>query len=146
LGGIWSDKAGRKKVLSIGNAICLVGALLLFPLIGGGGTLPLLLGVIVLQAGIGLAYGPLGAYLPELFATRYRYTGAGLAYNFGTVLGGALTPIIASHLIERYGAYSVGIYTAALCAISLVCLALSKETRGVAQSAQAAKATSLTSA
>jgi len=147
LGGIWSDHAGRKKVLSIGNAVCLVGALLLFPLIGGGGALPLLLGVVILQAGIGLAYGPLGAYLPELFATRFRYTGAGLAYNFGTVLGGALTPIIASHLIERYGAYSVGIYTAALCAISLVCLALSQETRGSnSRARQSAKASSLTSA
>jgi len=147
LGGIWSDKVGRKKVLSIGNAICLVGALLLFPFIGGGGALPLLLGVVVLQAGIGLAYGPLGAYLPELFAMRFRYTGAGLAYNLGTVLGGALTPIIASHLIERYGAYSVGIYTAALCAISLVCLALSQETRAANTPAnQSAKTTSLTSA
>ena len=147
LGAMWSDKAGRKKVLCIGNAVCLVAALLLFPVIGAGGSMALLLGVVILQAGIGLAYGPLGAYLPELFATRFRYTGAGLAYNLGTVLGGALTPIIASQLIEWYGPFAVGIYTAALCAISLIALAFSEETR--ATSAQASKsrdAASLTSA
>jgi metabolite-proton symporter len=128
VGAMWSDRVGRRKVLAIGNGLCLVATLLLFPLLGLGGTAAFLLGVVVLQAGIGLAYGPLGAYLPELFSARYRYTGAGLAYNFGTVLGGALTPIIASQLIERYGPYSVGLYTAALCAISLWALALSKET------------------
>ena len=128
VGAIWSDRVGRRKVLAIGNGLCFVATLFLFPLLGLGGTAVFLLGVVVLQAGIGLAYGPLGAYLPELFSARYRYTGAGLAYNLGTVLGGALTPIIASQLIERYGPYSVGLYTAALCAISLCALALSKET------------------
>ena len=94
-----------------------------------------LLGVVLLQGAIGIAYGPLGAYLPELFAARYRYTGAGLSYNIATVIGGALTPIIASQLIQRFGTLSVGIYTAALCIVSLVALALSKETR-VTASAQ----------
>jgi metabolite-proton symporter len=147
LGAIWSDRSGRKKVLSIGNAVCLVAALLLFPLANTGGTFALLLGVIVLQAGIGLAYGPLGAYLPELFATRFRYTGAGLAYNLGTVLGGALTPIFAAYLVEWYGAYAVGIYTATLCAISLVAIAYSKETRPTDARAEGhTRASSLTSA
>jgi len=134
LGAIWSDKVGRKKVLSIGNAVCLVTALCLFPAIAAGGSAALLVGVVILQAGIGLAYGPLGAYLPELFAVRYRYTGAGLAYNLATVLGGALTPIIASQLIERFGSYSVGFYTAVLCAVSLVALVVSKETHAHARS------------
>ena len=146
LGAAWSDRAGRKKVLSIGNAVCLVAALLLFPMIEAGGWSAMLLGVVALQAGIGLAYGPLGAYLPELFATRFRYTGAGLAYNLGTVLGGALTPIIASQLIESFGPHAVGIYTAALCGVSLVALWLSKETRETATTlSSASDATSLTS-
>lgn len=128
LGAIWSDKIGRKRVLVIGNGLCLVAALGLFPLIQGGSAFALLAGVIVLQAAIGLAYGPLGAYLPELFAPRFRYTGAGLSYNIATVLGGAITPIVASQLIGRFGPFSIGIYMAALCAISLVSLLFSKET------------------
>lgn len=129
LGAVWSDKIGRKRVLIIGNSLCLMAALGLFPLIQGGGTVALLAGVIVLQAAIGLAYGPLGAYLPELFAPRFRYTGAGLSYNIATVLGGAITPIVATQLLERFGPLSIGIYMAALCGISLLALLLSKETR-----------------
>lgn len=128
LGAIWSDKIGRRRVLVIGNSLCLVAALGLFPLIEGGAALPFFVGVVVLQAAIGLAYGPLGAYLPELFAPRFRYTGAGLAYNIATVLGGAITPIVASQLIARYGTFSIGIYMAALCAISLIALLFSRET------------------
>ncbi len=29
---------------------------------------------------MGPTYGPMAAFLPELFATRYRYSGAALAY------------------------------------------------------------------
>lgn len=146
LGAAWSDRVGRKRVLCIGNAVCLAAALLLFPMIESGGALAMLLGVIALQAGIGLAYGPLGAYLPELFATRFRYTGAGLAYNLGTVLGGALTPIIAAQLIESFGPHAVGIYTAALCGVSLIALRLSEETREAATNpGNAPDATSFTS-
>jgi len=135
LSAMWSDKIGRKRVLMIGNALCLLATAALFPIINHGTAGALLLGVVLLQGAIGIAYGPLGAYLPELFAARYRYTGAGLSYNIATVIGGALTPIIASQLIQRFGTLSVGIYTAALCIVSLVALALSKETR-VTASAQ----------
>ncbi|MDX1887014.1 hypothetical protein [Mycolicibacterium sp. 120270] len=38
----------------------------------------------------GASYGPLGAFIPELFATRYRYSGAGLALNLAGLAGGAL--------------------------------------------------------
>ncbi|MFZ6648594.1 MFS transporter [Undibacterium sp. TJN25] len=129
VGGLWSDKVGRKRVLLIGNAACLVFALLLFPLIDTREPAALVLGLVLLQGAIGLAYGPLGAYLPELFAAQYRYTGAGLAYNIATVVGGALTPIIASQLIIEFGSPAVGYYSAGLCVISLIALSLSKETR-----------------
>jgi metabolite-proton symporter len=129
IGGVWSDKIGRKRVLLIGNAACLVFALLLFPLIDTRQPAALVLGLVLLQGAIGLAYGPLGAYLPELFAAQYRYTGAGLAYNIATVIGGALTPIIASQLIVEFGSSAVGYYNAGLCLISLTALCLSKETR-----------------
>lgn len=130
LSGIWSDRIGRKRALMIGNAACLVAALALFPIISVGSAGALLVGVVLLQGGIGLAYGPLGAYLPELFAEQFRYTGAGLSYNMATVFGGALTPIIASQLIERFGPLSVGFYIASLCVISLMALGFSRETHG----------------
>ena len=32
--------------------------------------------------------GPLGASLPELFPTEYRYTATGISYNIAGILGG----------------------------------------------------------
>ena len=35
------------------------------------------------------SYGPMAAFVPEIFATRYRYSGAGLALNLAGLIGGA---------------------------------------------------------
>ena len=51
----------------------------------------------------GVAYGPAGAMLPELFQARYRYTGAGLGYNLAGIFGGAIPPLIAAPLDRRTG-------------------------------------------
>lgn len=125
---VLSDRLGRKPVLLASNVLCLVAALLFFPIITAGHIAWYAAGVFLLQSGVGAAYGPLAAYLPELFATQYRYTGAGLAYNIATVLGASLTPIIATILISNYGVWAVTVYLAALCLITLACLAASRET------------------
>ncbi|WP_257226548.1 MFS transporter [Rhodococcus opacus] len=125
---VLSDRLGRKPVLLAANVLCLVAALLFFPIISAGHIASYAVGVFFLQAAVGAAYGPLAAYLPELFATQYRYTGAGLAYNIATVLGASLTPIIATILISNYGVWTVTVYLAAICLITLACLAASGET------------------
>ena len=64
-----------------------------------------------------------------MFATRYRYTGAGLGYNFAGVLGGAIPPMIAAPLAASYGGIAIGIMLAAIGLVSLVCTAALVETR-----------------
>lgn len=125
---VLSDKFGRKKVLLTGNILCLVTAPMLFPILSTGSLAWYALAVCVLQAAVGAAYGPLAAYLPELFATEYRYTGAGLAYSFATVLGAALTPMIAAVLIDNLGEWAVTTYLVAICLAALVCVSTSRET------------------
>ena len=61
------------------------------------------------------------SFVPELFATRYRYTGAGLALNLAGILGGAVPPLIASPLLTRYGGWAIGLMMAILVLISLAC-------------------------
>lgn len=128
ISAVLSDRLGRKRVLLPANVLCLVAALLFFPVISTGDLGWYVAGVLFLQVGVGAAYGPLAAYLPELFLTQYRYTGAGLAYNIATVLGASLTPIVAAVLIAEHGAGAVTIYLVALCVITLACLAASRET------------------
>lgn len=39
----------------------------------------------------------------EQFRTAVRYTGMSLSFNIGTILGGGITPLIATSLIESTG-------------------------------------------
>ena len=79
-----------------------------------------------------MIYGPVGSYVPELFATRYRYTGAGVAYSLAGILGGSIPPVVAATLAASYGTGSIGIYLGAMGVISLVCVSLMSKNRAAA--------------
>jgi len=93
---------------------------------------PVLFGVaiVVTYAILGVLIGPLGSFIPETFATRYRYTGAGLAFNAGGIIGGAVPPMLAEALEASAGSWAVGLMMATLILVSLGCTALLPETLG----------------
>ncbi|WP_424636768.1 MFS transporter [Embleya sp. AB8] len=77
-------------------------------------------------------FSVVGAYLAELFEPRVRCTGASTAYNLGGVLGGALTPIVATELARGDGTpWGVAAYLAGAAALSVACFSALPETRGV---------------
>lgn len=47
-----------------------------------------------------MVYGPIAAFLVELFPTRIRYTSMSLPYHIGNGIFGGLTPLIATRLFE----------------------------------------------
>ena len=77
-------------------------------------------------------YGPLAAYLAELFATTTRYTGASVGYQVAGALGGGFAPAIAIILLGAAGGAPntlyVSLFMAAVCAASFVASYLSRET------------------
>ena len=64
--------------------------------------------------------GPLGAWLPTLYAVPVRYTGISLAFNLGGIIGGALAPFAAQMLADRGGAPYVGLFLTAAGAVTLL--------------------------
>jgi hypothetical protein len=83
--------------------------------------------------------GPTAAFFPELFATRYRYSGSALAMNAAGIAGGAV-PLIAGALRATYGGWAIGVMLATVALISLTCIYLLPETKGTAlRSIQGAK-------
>jgi len=128
LGGRLSDRYGRRRIILVTNVIAVVWSLLLFPLLDTGSALAFGLGLMGTLALYGLAYGPVGAFLPELFATRYRYTGAGTGYNLGGIIGGALPPLIAPVLAAAFGSIAIGGVIAVLALISIACTLALRET------------------
>jgi MFS family permease len=124
------DRVGRRRVILIGWAACLPWSFVVIPLIDTGKPLCYVVAIVGIQAAAGIAYGPMAAFLPELFATRYRYSGTALAINLAGVAGGAVPPLIAGTLQATYGSWAVGLMLATIAAISLVCTYLLPETNG----------------
>ena len=116
-----SDRLGRRRVGLYGNTLAIVSGLVLFPILSIGTIWAFAIAACLAMVCVGSTYGPIGALLPEVFATRYRYTGAGIAYNLAGVIGGAVTPLLATQLVSSAGGYYVGVYLSAVGLLSLLC-------------------------
>ena len=61
-----------------------------------------LIGLVLVQLVlVTMVYGPIAAFLVELFPTRIRYTSMSLPYHIGNGIFGGLTPFIATILFEN---------------------------------------------
>ncbi|WP_239149256.1 MFS transporter [Streptomyces sp. SID12501] len=127
------DRYGRRPLCLTG---CGAAALWMCPmvaLLSTGEPLLMFLGFLVAMIAFVTMFAVIAAYLPELYEPRIRCTGAAVGYNLGGVLGGALTPIVATALAEHGGRvpWGVGAYLSGIALFSLGCFALLPETRPV---------------
>src|SRR5262245_17586479 len=68
-----------------------------------------------------MVYGPIAAFLVELFPTRIRYTSMSLPYHFGNGWFGGLTPFIATYIVSVTGNIFAGlIYPIAVATMTLI--------------------------
>lgn len=131
--GPLADRFGRRKTLLVVTGAIVLFGLLFVPLLGGGST-PMVMFFLALGFTLmGLTFGPMGAFLPELFPTNVRYTGSAVAYNVSSILGAALAPIVAVWLwgLADGSPLLVGLYLSGAGLITFVALLLSKETKHV---------------
>ena len=85
--------------------------------------------LIVGMALTGMAYGPMGAVLPELFPTNVRYSGSGVSFNIASIMGAAVAPFIATWLATTYGVSWVGVYLFAAALLTFIAVLIMRETR-----------------
>lgn len=121
LSGIYSDRYSPRAVLMVGcvGTFLLAGPLMA-PLIESGSIGLTLLHLSIALLCMGLAYGPLGAWLPGLFPARVRYTGSSMAFNLGAILGGAIAPYAAQSMAQIGGLMPVGLYLSACGVLSFL--------------------------
>ena len=124
------DRIGRKPMIIAGFIVALPWSFAVMPLIDGGSRLTFVAAIGGTFLILGLPYGPIASFFPELFATRFRYTGSGLAYNLGGIVGGAIPPVIAGSLLAVYGQWAIGAMLALFALVSLLCTTGLTETRG----------------
>ncbi|MDI9897449.1 MFS transporter [Rhodococcus sp. IEGM 1381] len=99
-GGL-SDKVGRKKVITVGF---LGYAILVLPamIVMDQGSFALAVGaMVVLALPMPIVQSVTYPTYAEQFPTRVRYTGLSFAFNIGTIVGGGLTPYLATYLISK---------------------------------------------
>jgi MFS family permease len=100
LTGFLSDRFGRKPVFLIQVALTGVIAFPYFALLNTGNPELLFLGAVVLVAPTNFALtGAQAGYLPELFASAYRYSGVAMSRELTTAGLTSFTPIVGLGLV-----------------------------------------------
>jgi MFS family permease len=106
--GSLSDRIGRKPIIMAG---CALAALTFIPIFSAMRAITpdpsnpnsLALGALVFLLGIWvtMVYGPIAAFLTELFPGKVRYTSLSLPYHIGNGVFGGLTPLIVQAIVAR---------------------------------------------
>jgi MFS transporter, MHS family, shikimate and dehydroshikimate transport protein len=132
--GHLSDRVGRRALYFAGTIFTILFAFPLFWLIDTknvwviGATI-----AVALSFGHGTMFGLLSTYLPELFGTKVRYTGASLGFQVAAAIGGGLAPILATSLTSSMGGTAgVSVLLILLALITLTATFYSRETKDVA--------------
>ncbi|MEY4575800.1 MAG: hypothetical protein RL701_503 [Pseudomonadota bacterium] len=144
--GSLSDRIGRKPIMLAG---CALGGLTYVPIFMGlkhfsaDGHIsygPMLLLLVLQMVYVTMVYGPIAAFLVELFPTRIRYTSMSLPYHLGNGWFGGFLPLIATAVTasdwakNNFGAQAnlTGLlYPIGICLVTVVVGSIFvKETRG----------------
>jgi MHS family shikimate/dehydroshikimate transporter-like MFS transporter len=129
--GYLSDIVGRRALYFAGAIFTILFAFPLFWLIDTKNAFVIGATVAVaLSFGHGMMFGLLSTYLPELFATKVRYTGASLGFQVAAAIGGGLSPILATSLTSSFGGTAgVSLLLIMLASITLIATLCARETR-----------------
>lgn len=121
--GALSDRIGHTKVFALGAIFALVFAFPFFWLLD---TNNLIIATLAMSLLYGIGYGGMagaqGAFLSELFETRYRFSGLALARELNGALVAGPTPFIAAALVNLAGGkpWLVACYLMLCCSLTIV--------------------------
>lgn len=138
--GALSDRVGRKPVMLGGLIVSAIMLPLAFYSILGLGNpqnlaevhsialtemTKIILLIIALHICCAMVYGPLGAFILELFPTRIRFTSMGFTYNIGNgVLGGSTTFLTEFLKTIVVGSALISPFTGLIYPLSLILIAI----------------------
>ena len=77
--------------------------------------------ITIMMIYVTMVYGPIAAYLVELFPARIRYTSMSLPYHIGNGWFGGLLPLLATAIVATHGSIYAGLwYPIVIAAMTLV--------------------------
>jgi MHS family shikimate/dehydroshikimate transporter-like MFS transporter len=128
--GLLSDYVGRKPLYIAGTLLSMVAAFPLFTFVETKDPTTIAIAIaIIMSITHGLMFSPQASFVPELFGTKVRYSGASLGVQVSAAISGGFAPMIATGLLAYYGStHAISWYLIALGAITLIATLVSRET------------------
>lgn len=127
--GVLADRIGAAKVYVGGCLFILAMAFPLFMLLDTGSLFLATLGIsLCFFGGFGATSGAQGAFLSNLFPTRYRFSGLAMSRELNGVMVAGPTPLIAASLVSAAGGRPtyVALYLMACCALAIMAIVIVK--------------------
>ena len=125
-----SDRYGRQRIFLIGSVGAAVWSFPFFALLDTRRSLLVTAAICVAVTLWALMYGPLAAFIAELFPTHVGYSGVSLGFQLAGIFGGGLAPFIATALMREYQTpTAVAIYVAGALGLTTVAVLLSLNRR-----------------
>ena len=102
--GWLSDRVGRRSIMTAGFALAVVSYWPVFTWLGEFRDSPVILCILVwyMVILVTMVYGPIAAFLVELFPARIRYSSMSLPYHIGNGMFGGGVPFIATFLAGTF--------------------------------------------
>jgi hypothetical protein len=79
-----------------------------------------LLILFIMMIYVTMVYGPIAAFLVEMFTTRIRYTSMSLPYHIGNGWFGGMLPLLATALVAASGDIYYGLWYPIIVALATV--------------------------
>ncbi|MEO5316248.1 MFS transporter [Pseudarthrobacter sp. CC12] len=129
VGGRFADRYGRRQTYAVGAAICLVAAIIFFPLADTQNYALALFATSLACFGVQFGNAAQGALFGEAFPTQIRFMGSAMTLSFTNLVFGSFIPFFSAWLIGLAGGntLSVVIFWIMICILSIVLAMRSKD-------------------
>jgi MFS family permease len=132
--GHLADATGRRNAMRVGMIAIMIFAIPYLYILSLKPTLPLLIANEIVMYGLAsIQIAVVASLFAEQFSSRYRYSGVTISYNFGQLLAGIVTAVIAAAFLSAFHGPThawpyIGALMLVLNAIAFIALFFIKET------------------
>lgn len=127
--GMLSDRVGRRPVMMGGALAGIIYSFVFIAMLDSKNTTLVMIAPAIGLVVVAAMYAPVASFIPELFATRVRYTGSAVGFQLAGVFGGGFAPLIAIELLVlTQTGFSVAGYLSVTLLLMVICVFLAKET------------------
>jgi MFS family permease len=125
LSGYLADRIDAGRILIIGSVATALMSIAFYPILSTGNPMLIMIGLEAYMLSEYFGFGSLTKFFTQAFPAEYRYSGSGLAYQFGGLMTGIASGFILSPVISAFGYSAWYLVSLLMVAISVTSLASS---------------------